>query len=296
VNALEFQRLKDKLGNRSNASTEVEFDSAFGWRIGGEGDGIATIMGSVQLTRADCAIGSAGLMRGALAQALNHARHRNVFNKRLSDQPLMRAVLADLALEVEAALALAMRLCRSLDLSAEKEHERARARLLTPAAKYWICKQAPAFVSEAMECLGGNGFIEDGAMPRLYREAPVNTIWEGSGNVLCLDVLRMLAQDREAALAVLAEIAKTAGDLPGASAAASFIEQRFANPGNEFAARAAVERLALLAAAEAMRAASSPAVETFARTRLAGQAGATYGASDLSREAADQLIKRAMPE
>jgi putative acyl-CoA dehydrogenase len=296
VNALQFQRLKDKLGNRSNASTEVEFDGAFASRIGAQGDGIATLMGSVQLTRADCAVGSAGLMRGALAQALHHARHRTVFNKRLSDQPLMRAVLADLALEVEAALALVMRLCRSLDLSAEKESERARARLLIPAAKYWICKQAPAFVAEAMECVGGNGFIEDGAMPRVYREAPINTIWEGSGNVLCLDVLRMLVQDREALLSVVADPVKENADLPGASAAAGFIEQSFATPAGEFTARAAVERLALLAAAEAMRAASSPAVETFARTRLAGQAGATYGASDLSREAADQLIKRAMPE
>ena len=297
VNALQLQRLKDKLGNRSNASTEVEFDKAFGWRIGGEGEGIATIMDSIQLTRVDCAVGSAGLMRGALAQALHHARHRTVFNKRLSDQPLMRAVLADLALDVEASLALVLRLCRSIDLAAGNARERARARLLTPVAKYWICKQAPAFVSEAMECLGGNGFIEESAMPRLYREAPVNTIWEGSGNVLCLDVLRMLAQDREAVFAVLADIAKTAGSLPGGKAAARFIEQSLNNRGGgEFTARAAVERLALLATAEAMRAASSPFAETFARARLAGEARASYGASGLSREDADQLIKRAAPE
>ena len=297
VNALQFQRLKDKLGNRSNASTEVEFDKAFGWRIGGEGEGIATIMDSIQLTRVDCAVGSVGLMRGALAQALHHARHRTVFNKRLSDQPLMRAVLADLALDVEASLALVLRLCRSIDLAAGNARERARARLLTPVAKYWICKQAPAFVSEAMECLGGNGFIEESAMPRLYREAPVNTIWEGSGNVLCLDVLRMLAQDREAVFAVLADIAKTAGSLPGGKAAARFIEQSLNNRGGgEFTARAAVERLALLATAEAMRAASSPFAETFARARLAGEARASYGASGLSREEADQLIKRAAPE
>jgi putative acyl-CoA dehydrogenase len=296
VNALEFQRLKDKLGNRSNASTEMEFDKAFGWRIGGEGDGIATIMASVQLTRADCAVGSAGLMRGALAQALCHARNRNVFSKRLSDQPLMRAVLADLALEVEAALALALRLCRSFDLSGKKDSERARARLLTPVAKYWICKQAPAFVAEAMECVGGNGFIEESVMPRLYREAPVNTIWEGSGNVLCLDVLRMLAQDRDAALSVVAEIKKAVGDLPGGKEAASFVEESFANPGCDFVARAVVERLALLAAAEAMRAASLPFTEAFASTRLAGDVGELYGARGIAREEVDRLIERAMPE
>jgi putative acyl-CoA dehydrogenase len=253
-------------------------------------------MDSVQLTRVDCAIGSVGLMRGALAQALHHARHRTVFNKRLSDQPLMRAVLADLALDVEASLAFALRLCRSIDLAAGNDRERARARLLTPVAKYWICKQAPAFVSEAMECLGGNGFIEESAMPRLYREAPVNAIWEGSGNVLCLDVLRTLTQNREAAFAVIADIAKTTGDLPGGKTAAGFIEQSLKNRGGEFAARAAVERLALLAAADAMRAASSPFAEAFARTRLAGTAGATYGACDLTGEEADRLIKRAMPE
>ncbi len=296
INGLEFQRLKDKLGNRSNASTEMQFDKAFAWRIGGEGDGIATIMASVQLTRVDCAVGSAGLMRGALSQALNHVRHRNVFSKRLSDQPLMRAVLADLALEVEAALALAMRLCRALDLSAKKASEKARARLLTPVAKYWICKRAPSFVAETMECLGGNGFIEENVMPRLYREAPVNAIWEGSGNVLCLDVLRMLAQDRDAVLSVVAEVKKSAGDLPGGKAAAQFVEECFANPGSDFLARAAVERLALLAAAEAMRAASLPYAEAFAATRLGGEVGETYGARGLAREEADRLIKRAMPE
>jgi putative acyl-CoA dehydrogenase len=296
VNGLEFQRLKDKLGNRSNASTEMQFDKAFAWRIGGEGDGIATIMASVQLTRVDCAVGSAGLMRGALSQALNHVRHRNVFSKRLSDQPLMRAVLADLALEVEAALALAMRLCRALDLSAKKASEKARARLLTPVAKYWICKRAPSFVAETMECLGGNGFIEENVMPRLYREAPVNAIWEGSGNVLCLDVLRMLAQDRDAVLSVVAEVKKSAGDLPGGKAAAQFVEECFANPGSDFLARAAVERLALLAAAEAMRAASLPYAEAFAATRLGGEVGETYGARGLAREEADRLIKRAMRE
>ncbi len=295
INAIYFHRLKDKLGNRSNASAEAEFDRAFGWRIGAEGEGIAAIMDSVQLTRSDCAVGSAGLMRGALVQALHHARHRNVFDSRLSDQPLMRAVLADLALDVEAAVALAMRLSRSLDLSPGNERERARARLLTPVAKYWICKQAPALIYEAMECLGGNGFVEDSGLPRLYREAPVNAIWEGSGNVLCLDMLRVLAHDRDGVFAVLADLKNSVGDLPGTAAAASFVEEVLGGADSEFAARGAVERLALLAAADAMRTASSPFAETFARTRLTGNAGFTYGVHALSREEADRLIERALP-
>src|SRR5262249_17520977 len=212
VNALHFQRLKDKLGNRSNASSEVEFAEAFAWRVGEEGRGVRTIIQMVQLTRLDCAIASAGLMRMALAQALHHARHRTVFQKRLAEQPMMRSVLADMALEVEAATALSMRLCRSLDLAAVDQGEAARARLLTPAVKFWVCKRAPALIYEAMECLGGNGYVEESLLPRLYREAPVNAIWEGSGNVMCLDVLRALGQDREAARAVLAALAEEVGD------------------------------------------------------------------------------------
>ncbi|MGC1326471.1 MAG: isovaleryl-CoA dehydrogenase, partial [Xanthobacteraceae bacterium] len=190
VNALRFQRLKDKLGNRSNASSEVEFTDAFAWRVGEEGAGIRTILQMVQLTRLDCAIASAGLMRMALAQAVHHCRHRNVFGKPLYHQPMMRAVLADMALEVEAAVALVFRLARALDRAADDAAEAAYARVMTPAAKYWTCKLAPGFIVEAMECLGGNGYVEESLLPRLYREAPVNAIWEGSGNVMCLDVLR----------------------------------------------------------------------------------------------------------
>lgn len=295
VNALHFVRLKDKLGNRANASVEVEFNQALGWRIGGEGDGIGTVMGSVQLTRIDCAVGSAGLMRAALVQALHHARHRAAFGKRLADLPLMRAVLADLALDVEAALALVMRLCRSIDKASGDERERMRARILTPAAKYWVCKQAPAFIYEAMECMGGNGYIEDGPLPRLYREAPVNAICEGSGNVLCLDLLHQAAHDRNGTLAVVNEIAAGTGDLPGAAQAASEINQILTKPENEFDARIAVERLALLAATEAMRSAGSPFAETFARTRLAGPSRTSYGTRALSGEEADHLISRVLP-
>src|SRR5712691_7735074 len=206
VNDVRLQRLKDKLGNRSNASSEVEFAEAFAWRVGAEDRGVRIIIDMVQLTRLDCAIASAGIMRMALAQAIHHTRHRTVFQKHLADQPMMLAVLADMAIEVEAATALIMRLCRSFDLAASDAREAARARLLTPAVKYWVCKTAPGFIYEAMECLGGNGYVEDSTLPRLYREAPVNAIWEGSGNVMCLDVLRALTQEGEAARVVLAAL------------------------------------------------------------------------------------------
>ena len=170
VNALRFQRLKDKLGNRSNASSEVEFTDAFAWRVGDEGAGIRTILQMVQLTRLDCAVASAGLMRMALVQAVHHCRHRNVFGKRLADQPMMRAVLADMALDVEAAVALVFRLSRALDRADSDPREAAYARLMTPAAKFWICKLAPGFIFEAMEWLGGNGYVEESILPRLYRE------------------------------------------------------------------------------------------------------------------------------
>ncbi len=203
VNAIQFQRLKDKLGNRSNASSEVEFVGAYAERVGDEGKGIRTIIQMVQLTRQDCAIASAGLMRSGLAHALHHARYRSVFQKHLADQPLMQAVLSDMALHVEASIALVMRLCRSFDRAPDDASEAAYMRLLTPAIKYWVCKSAPGFLYEAMECLGGNGYVEEGILARHYRESPVNAIWEGSGNVMCLDVLRALSREAEAAAAVL---------------------------------------------------------------------------------------------
>ena len=223
VNGLRFQRLKDKLGNRSNASSEVEFVDAFAWRLGEEGRGVRTIIEMVQLTRVDCVISSAGMMRMALAQALHHARHRTVFQKKLADQPMMRTLIADMALEVEGATALTMRLCRSFDLADGDAGEAARARLLTPAVKYWICKTAPGFIYEAMECLGGNGYVEETMLARLYREAPVNAIWEGSGNVMCLDVLRALSREGDVARAALADLVTSCAGLPGAKEAASFI-------------------------------------------------------------------------
>jgi putative acyl-CoA dehydrogenase len=292
VNGIHLLRLKDKLGNRSNASAEVEFADAFAWRVGEEGRGIRTIINMVQLTRVDCAVASAGLMRMALAQAIHHARHRTVFQRHLVDQPAMQGVLADMALEVEAATALVIRLCRAFDLASADPREAARARLLTPAVKYWVCKVAPALCAEAMECLGGNGYVEESIMPRLYREAPVNAIWEGSGNVMCLDVLRALAGEVETA--ALAELAHEVADLPDARRAVEHVRASFAD--GEQAARAAVGGLARIAAAAAMRAcAPDHVVESFARSRLAAGRTEMLGEARISPTAARALIERALP-
>ena len=284
VNALRFQRLKNKLGNRSNASSEVEFADAFAWRVGDEGAGIRTILQMVQLTRLDCAIASAGLMRMALAQAVHHCRHRAVFQKRLYDQPIMRAVLADLALEVEGAVALVMRLSRALDRAETDPGEAAYARLMTPTAKYWICKRAPAFVFEAMECLGGNGYVEDSILPRLYREAPVNAIWEGSGNVMCLDVMRAMRGEMEGGLvATLAQRLDLEGDA-------------FAAP-QEADARLLVGKLAALATSGALAdSAPSAIAEAYRQTRLHRSHDALYGAEALGDSTVATLLERALPD
>ena len=295
VNAIQFQRLKDKLGNRSNASSEVEFLGAYGELVGEEGKGIRTIIQMVQLTRQDCAIASVGLMRSGLAHALHHTRYRSVFQKHLADQPLMRAVLSDMALHVEASIALVMRLCRSFDLAPADANEAAYMRLLTPAIKYWTCKSAPGFLYEAMECLGGNGYVEDGILARHYRESPVNAIWEGSGNVMCLDVLRALSREAEAALGILRGLAEDTKGLPGASEAMAFIGKAFRRGDAEGVARLAVEKLALLAAAAALNAISPPHAELFAATRLAGNHGGMYGAVDLANDDIRNLLDRALP-
>jgi len=296
VNELRFQRLKDKLGNRSNASSEVEFADAFAWRVGAEGRGVRTIINMVQLTRLDCAIASAGIMRMALAQAIHHTRHRFAFGKPLAEQPMMQATLADMALDVEGATALVMRLCRAFDLAPGDPQEAARARLLTPAVKFWVCKSAPALVYEAMECLGGNGYVEESVLPRLYREAPVNAIWEGSGNVMCLDVLRALSHDGAAAQAVLDRLAEETKGLPGCGDAVTFLRRALADPQAEAHARAAVERLALLAAAAALRSSAPQAVcEMFARARLAEGRTAIYGSHAFGGAEPGQLIGRAAP-
>ena len=285
ANALRLQRLKDKLGNRSNASSEVEFADASAWRVGGEGAGIRTILQMVQLTRLDCALASAGLMRMALAQAVHHCRHRTVSGKPLIDQPMMRAVLADMALDLEGAMALVMRLCRAFDRAADDPREAAYARLLTPATKYWICKAAPAFIYEAMECLGGNGYVEESMLPRLYREAPVNAIWEGSGNVMCLDVLRALKGEPEAD--VVAELTREIGIALPRSAGADT---------DEVHARHFVGKLALMASAQALKASAPEVVSgAFIRTRLMHPHGALYGAATLDAQTMQLLLQRVLP-
>ena len=295
VNAIYFQRLKDKLGNRSNASSEVEFTDSYAMRVGNEGKGIRTIIQMVQLTRQDCAIASAGLMRSGLAHALHHARYRSVFQKHLADQPLMQAVLADMALHVEASIALVMRLCRSFDAAPDDPQQAAFMRLLTPAIKYWVCKCAPGFLYEAMECLGGNGYVEEGILARHYRESPVNAIWEGSGNVMCLDVLRALSREAEAAAAVLQGLAGETKSLPGVAEAVAFIGKTFRRPDGERVARLAVEKLALLAAAAALNKVSPHHAELFAATRLAGNHAGMYGAVDLAEGDIRGLLERARP-
>lgn len=283
LNGLRLQRLKDKLGNRSNASSEVEFERAFAWRVGEEGRGVRTIITMVQLTRLDCAVASAGLVRMGVALAHHHARHRTVFQKKLIDQPAMRSVLADLALENEAMTALAMRLARSFDAAADDEREAGYARLVTPAAKFGICKAAPRLLYEAMECLGGNGYVEESPLPRLYREAPVNAIWEGSGNVIALDILRAETREPEAATAALEHLMGDIADLPGARDAARDILLALHSPEAEGKARLIADRLFTLAATAALAGSAPPdIVEAYALTRLAAPAR-VVGANELGQ-------------
>jgi len=290
LNGLHFQKLKDKLGNRSNASSEVEFLDAYARRVGDEGRGIRTIIQMVQLTRLDCAISSAGLMRAALSRALHHARHRVVFQRKLADQPMMRAVLADLALDCEAAVAVVMRLCRSFDQAFSDPLECARSRMLTPAVKYWVCKTAPAFVYEAMECLGGNGYVEDHVLARLYREAPVNAIWEGSGNVMALDLLRSF-KDADEAGAVLASLKDETRGLPEAESALADIGLILKAQDAEANGRRIAGTLAILAAAAALQSTAPEIASEFARTRLRG-GSRLYGTPPGN---AKRLLERAAP-
>ncbi|MCL4766037.1 MAG: isovaleryl-CoA dehydrogenase [Hyphomicrobiaceae bacterium] len=295
VNALRLQRLKDKLGNRSNASAELELHGAHGWLVAEEGRGVPAIIEMVTYTRLDCAVASAGLMRLALAMALHHARHRRVFGRLLADQPLMAHVLADLALDVEAATALAFRLARSFD-RAEDERAAAWRRLMTPVTKYWVCKIAPFLVGEAMECLGGNGYVEENGIARIYREVPVNSIWEGSGNVMALDVLRVLQREPEAAEMVLQELAQLIGDDRQLAAAHARIAALLHEPRLlDARARALLESLALTAAGAILRAhAPAEVADAFIATRLAGPPRQTYG-QGLERADTAAILARALP-
>jgi putative acyl-CoA dehydrogenase len=278
-NAIRIQRLKDKLGDWSNASSEVEFQGAMAWRVGEEGRGVANILEMVALTRQDCMIGSAGLMRQALVQALHHARHRKAFGKRLEEQPLMRNVLADLALESEAAVALTLRVARAVDASGRDEREAAFARIATAIGKYWVCKRCTPFVNEAQECLGGIGYVEESGMPRLYRQAPLNSIWEGSGNVQCLDVLRALAREPGSRDVLLAEIDAAKGAHKALDAERERLARELvASEELESRSRWLVERMALaLQASLLLRAGNSAVADTFCSSRLGGAHGLAFG-------------------
>ena len=284
-NGFRFQRLKDKLGNRSNASSEVEFVNAIGEMVGEPGAGVKTIMDMVTLTRLDCAVASSALMRAGLAEAVHHTRHRQVFGTTLIEQPLMQRVLADMALDVAAATALSFRLARSFDEAASDRGEAAFARAMTPVVKYWVCKIAPPLLYEAMECLGGNGYVEEAPLARYYREAPVNAIWEGSGNVMALDVLRVLNRAPGLFEEVLAGIDRdlgaggrgTIGVLKAAMQVAAT---------DEGSARILTEQLALsAAAAELRRLGAGRIADAFVETRLAGQWRNTYGMLDARHDA-----------
>lgn len=277
-------RLKDKMGDRSNASSEVEYHGALAQRIGEEGRGVATIIRMVQHTRLDCVVGSAQQMRGALAQAVWHARHRTAFQKRLIDQPMMAAVLADLAVESEAATAL------SLHLAGIFDRDDPVGRLLTPIAKYWVCKRAPGMVYEAMESLGGAGYVETGPMPRLFRQSPLNAIWEGSGNVIALDVLRAVGREPEAVEA-LRDFLDAARGRDGAYD--GWLEGLDLTPSSEGAARLSIERLALAAQAAVLLMNESPVAGAFCRLRLEPR-GAAYGAFDTEIDAG-AILDRASP-
>lgn len=278
VNAIAIQRLKDKLGDRSNASSEVEYRSAFACRVGDEGAGVRTIIEMVNHTRLDCVIGSAANMRAALTQALHHTHHRHAFGRVLVDQPLMRAVLCDLALESEAATAAAMRLARAHDGMHASAHDIALRRLTMPAVKYYVCKRAPAVAAEALECLGGNGYVEESIMPRLFRQSPLNGIWEGSGNVIALDVLRALARAPESVDALADELDRARGADHRFDEHRDALLARLRHPITEATARLVAEQIALaFQAAVLLTGAPSAVADAFCATRLAGERGATFG-------------------
>ncbi|HJQ59057.1 MAG TPA: acyl-CoA dehydrogenase family protein [Vineibacter sp.] len=278
-NALHIQRLKNKLGNRSNASSEIELHGAFGWLLAEEGRGVPTIIEMVRHTRLDCALGSTAVTRHAVTQAINHCRDRAAFGRKLIAQPLMTNVLADLAVESEAATMLSLRVARAFDEQADDPDKARLARVITPIAKYWICKRTPAVAYEALECHGGNGFVEDCVMPRLFRDSPVNSVWEGSGNVQCLDLLRAVARDPESVAAYFAELALARGKDSRLDRYVADLRTELADLSNiEARARRLVERLALaLQGALVARHAPSFVAEAFLASRIAGDHGGAFG-------------------
>ncbi|MCL3992301.1 acyl-CoA dehydrogenase family protein [Streptomyces lavenduligriseus] len=293
-NVFLIQRLKDKLGNRSNASAEVEFDGTWARRVGEEGHGVRVIIGMVAATRLDCALGSAGLMRQAVAQAVHHCAYREAFGGKLIDKPLMRNVLADLALESEAATALALRLAAACDDGGEQE--RAFLRLAVPAAKYWITKRCAPVAVEAAECLGGNGYVEESGLPRLVRESPLNSVWEGAGNVQALDVLRALRREPGALDACLTEIGRAHGADHRLDRAVKDLFTELADlEGVEGRARRLVERLALvLQGSLLVRHAPPEVADAFCASRLGGDHGASFGTLPAGLDL-ESVVERARP-
>jgi putative acyl-CoA dehydrogenase len=280
-NRFRLQRLKDKLGNRSNASSEVEFDAASAWLVGEEGAGVRTIIEMVNHTRLDCTIGGAAGMRAGVAQALHHTAHRSAFGKELISQPLMRNVLADLCIESEAATISALRLARAYDEAiAGDEDAKALKRIANAVLKYWVCKRAPAHAGEALECFGGNGYVEESGMPRLFRESPLNSIWEGSGNVQCLDVLRAMVKSPASVDAFFAEVLEASGAEPRLDPFVASLREEI--PGDvetiELRARRIVERMAVALQASLLVRYGDPAVaDAFCASRLDGDWGHAFG-------------------
>jgi putative acyl-CoA dehydrogenase len=295
-NALRIQRLKDKLGNKANASSEVEFHGATAWLVGDEGRGVPQILEMGTMTRLDCALGTSGLMRQALSLALNHTSQRMAFGKRLIDQPLMRNVLADLALESEAATALSLRLARAFDRRGDA-HEAAMARLLTPVAKFWICKRGSHFAQEAMECLGGNGYVEEGGegvMARVYREMPLNSIWEGAGNIMALDLLRALRK-ADAGAALAHELAPAKGAHLALDRLVAALPTRVEEMATEIEARRLAQDVAMaVQAALLYQGAPSAVFAAFCDSRIAGNWGQAFGTLGAGTDF-DAILTRAMP-
>jgi putative acyl-CoA dehydrogenase len=292
-NPLQIIRLKRKMGNVSNASSETELRGALGWMVGPEGRGVPTIIEMVAMTRFDCMIGSSAGMRMAVSQAIDHCRQRKAFGAFLIDQPIMTAVLADLAIEAEAALTLTMRIARALD-HRDDPHEDALVRIGAAIGKYWICKRAPGHAYEALECLGGSGVMEDSPMPRLYREAPVNAIWEGSGNVQCLDIARAIQRSPQTLEAYFAEVAAVKGESATLDREAAALKDDMASLSDfETRARDLCDRLALCFEAAALIRAGSPIAEAFCRSRLETRGAHAYGA--LTGVDPKPIVKRAAP-
>ena len=297
VNAIRIQRLKDKLGNHANASSEVEFINAVAWRVGEEGRGVAQILEMGTMTRLDCALGTSGLMRQALSIALHHTRQRSAFGKKLIEQPLMRNVLADLALESEAATALSIRLASAFDHKDKNEHEAIMARLLTPVAKFWVCKRGSVFAQEAMECLGGNGYVEEGGegvMARIYREMPLNSIWEGAGNIMALDLMRAVRR-ADTAAALDAELAPARGAHPALDRLAGALPLRVDAMTTEAEARRFAQDVALaVQAALLLRSAPGAVFRAFCDSRLSGDWGYSFGTLGAGANL-DAILSRALP-